>query len=434
MTTNVTVLPNGIRVASDRMDHLETVSLGVWVSVGARHEREDQHGLSHFLEHMAFKGTATRSARRIAEEIEGVGGELNAATGLDTTAYYARVLKGDEGVALALLADILLNSAFDAGDLNRERDVILQEIAGTVDSPDELAFELLQATSFPGQAIGRPILGTKKSVSGLNGQDMRQYLAEHYRPGAMVVSAAGAVDHEKFVRHVEALFGGLTPLNRGDENAARFAGGAAWSKKPFEQSHLLIGLPSPSVAEPAFYTAQVFSGLFGGGMSSRLFQEIREDRGLCYAIYSSVWGLKDTGMLAVHAACAADMVEPVAALVRQELDIVAGKGPEDAELERSKAQIKAGILIALESASVRAEQMARHLIAFNRLIPMPDIVDQVEAVSQARVKELAAEFAAAPATTVVVGSGRQSEQQAESTLARFAQTSATNAVAAAGRG
>jgi predicted Zn-dependent peptidase len=258
------------------------------------------------------------------------------------------------------------------------------------------------------------------SVSGFKAAHLRQYLAEHYRPGAMVVAAAGAIDHEKLVRHVEALFGGLTPAIRGEEISARYVGGAAWSKKPFEQSHIVIGVPSPSYGDPAFYTAQVFSGLFGGGMSSRLFQEIREDRGLCYSIYSSVWGLRDTGMLAVHAATAPDMVDALSMLVAQEFRAIAEDGPTEAELNRSKAQIKAGLLMALESTSVRAEQMARHIIANDRLVEMTELVDQVSAVTGERIRDLAALMLESPATVTVVGSGRRSEAQAARAAALFA--------------
>lgn len=413
MTTEITTLKNGLRVASHRMEHLETVSLGVWVNAGARHETPSQHGLSHLLEHMAFKGTASRSAQRIAEEIEEVGGELNAATGLDTTSYFARVLKGDDGVALEILADILLNSAFDYADLEKEREVILQEIAGVQDDPDDFAYDLLHATAFPDQAVGRPILGTKKSVSALQASDLRQYLADRYHPGAMVVSAAGGIRHEDLVRHVEALFGGLTPSNAGEEVAARYEGGAVSSKKQFEQSHLLIGLPAPSLTDSGYYAAQVFSGLFGGGMSSRLFQEIRENRGLCYAIYSSVWGLRDAGMLAVHAATSSDMVETVGRLIAVELDVLASAGPSRAELHRSKAQLKGGLMMALESSSVRAEQMARHLLMHGRVLPAEELVAEVDGVTAVDVKMLARDLASRTATVAVVGSGRKSPAQAK---------------------
>ncbi|MEQ1651813.1 MAG: pitrilysin family protein [Hyphomicrobium sp.] len=422
MSTNVTTLANGIRIASHAMDHLETVSLGVWVASGARHERPEQHGLSHLLEHMAFKGTATRTAQRIAEEIEDIGGDLNAATGLDMTAYYARVLKGDDGIALNILADILLNSSFSVSELDKEREVIQQEIAAAQDSPDDLVFDLVQQAAFPGQAIGRPILGTDASVGALQAADLRTFLKDRYTPEALVISAAGAIDHDKLVRHVEALFGGLTRSESEGEHPAEYKGGVGASAKPFEQSHVVIGLPGPTYLEDDFYAAQVFSGLFGGGMSSRLFQEIRENRGLCYAIYSSVWGLRDAGMLAVHAATGPEKIEQLATIVAAELADVANKGPSAAELQRSAAQLKAGLLMALESSSVRAEQMARHLLSHGALIPTRELVGRVDAVTRNDVRDVAERLAQAAPSVAVVGSGKKSRSQAERTAAIMSQT------------
>ena len=421
MGSQVTTLANGIRVASHRMPEVETVSLGLWVGSGARHEQEHEHGLSHLLEHMAFKGTSSRSARKIAEEIEEIGGDLNAATGLDSTAYYARVLKGDDNIALTLLADILLNSAYDTAELDKEREVILQEIAGTRDSPDDLAYEMLQETAFPGQALGRQILGTPESVKSISAADLRAY-----RPGAMVFSAAGAIDHEKWVRHVEALFGGLTAGSQGEEIPARYVGGLASSEKPFEQSHLLIGFPAPSFLDWDYYTAQVFSGLFGGGMSSRLFQEVRERRGLCYAIYSSMWALKDTGMLAVHAATGPEMVEDLARVVAAEFADIVEKGPSAPEMQRSKAQLKAGLLMALESSSVRAEQMARHLMAHDRFVSVAELMDKVNEVNAESVQVLAARILKTEPSIALVGSGRRSATQAKAVAAAVAAQAVAN--------
>lgn len=420
MTTHITTLNNGLRVVSHRMDHLETVSLGLWVAAGARHETEAQHGISHLLEHMAFKGTATRTAQRIAEEIEEVGGDLNAATGLDTTAYYARVLKGDDGVALEILADILLNSSFNDADLDREREVILQEIAGAQDSPDDIVFDLNHASAFPNQAVGRPILGTRKSVGAMTSGDLRGYLAERYHPNAMVVSAAGAIDHEKLVRHVEALFGGLAPGRAGGEVRAQYVGGVSAYDKPFEQSHIVIGLPSAAYGDHDFYAGQVFAGLFGGGMSSRLFQEIRERRGLCYSIYATVWGLKDAGMLAVHAATGPEMVDELARVVAAQLRALGDEGATPAEMQRSKAQMKAGLLMALESSSVRAEQMARNLLTHDRLVPAEELVQLVDDVTADDIRAFAAKLATQAPTVTVVGSGRKSLAQAKYAAKLFA--------------
>lgn len=420
MTTRITTLANGLRVATHTMDHVQTISLGLWVAAGARHEPGSLHGISHLLEHMAFKGTASRSARQIAEEIEAVGGELNAATGLDSTTYYARVLQGDEGVALEILADILLNSSFTAADLEREREVIQQEIAAANDSPDDIGFDLLHAAAFPGQPIGRNILGTPESVASVQAADLKQFLGTWYRPERMVVAASGAVHHEKFVRHVEALFGGLTRGNAGEVPSAEYAGGVLASDKAFEQSHVLIGYKSPSYLDEDFYTGQVFSALFGGGMSSRLFQEIRENRGLCYSIYSTIWGLKDVGMLAVHAATGSKMIKELSAVVASELAALAEQGPNDKELQRAKAQIKAGLLMALESSSVRAEQLGRHLLNYGRVIDVEELAKRVSDTTRDDVRRYVAGLITAPPTVAVVGAGKRSLKHAQHVAALLA--------------
>ncbi|HZA01088.1 MAG TPA: pitrilysin family protein [Hyphomicrobiaceae bacterium] len=409
MTTTVTALANGLRIASHTMPHLETTSLGVWVAAGARNETEREHGISHLLEHMAFKGTARRSARQIAEEIEEVGGELNAATSLETTAYYARVLKSDEAIALELLADILQNSSYAEADLEREREVILQEIAGIQDSPDEIAYDLVQDAAFPGQPVGRPIIGTRESVMRLSSAALRAFLTSRYVAPRMVIAAAGAIDHANLVRLCEALFGGLNGGEVQAGEAARYIGGRRASAKPFEQSHLLIGFKAPSYRDAEFYSAQVFSGLFGGGMSSRLFQEVRENRGLCYAIYSSAWALADTGLFEIHAATGAEMMEELTEVIAHELAEATARRPCERELQRAKAQLKAGLLVSLESSSARAEQMARQLLAFGRLLAPDELVQHVEDVTAERVRVIAESLAtSSPPSIAVVGAGPRS--------------------------
>lgn len=413
MKPTVSTLPNGLRVVTQTMPHLETVSLGLWVGAGARHETERQHGISHFLEHMAFKGTKRRSAQQIAEEIEEVGGDLNAATGLETTAYYARVLKGDEGVALELIADILQNSAFRRPELEGERQVILQEIAATRDSPDDIGYDLLHDAAFPQQSVGRAILGTPDSVGRFTAADLKGFLRVRYRPENMVISAAGAVRHARVLRHAEALFGGLSGDGRhGVERPAKYVGGTRVSARPFEQSHLLIGFASPSYREDEFFTAQVFSGLFGGGMSSRLFQEVREKRGLCYAIYSTAWGLKDAGLLGIHAATGADLMGALIDVIGAELKRAADEPPSKAELARAKAQMKAGLLMSLESSSARAEQLARQLLSHGRIAPVEELIAKVDDVTPERVRAFVAGLGQYNPTVVVVGSGRKSEKYA----------------------
>jgi predicted Zn-dependent peptidase len=414
MSVKLTKLPNGLRVVTDNMAHLETVSLGLWVGTGARHETDREHGISHLLEHMAFKGTRRRSAQQIAEEIEEVGGELNAATSMETTAYYARVLKGDEGVALGIIADILQNSAFGRPELEGERQVILQEIAATRDSPDDIGYDLLHDAAFPEQSVGRPILGTPESVSSLTGGDLKRFLGRRYGPGNMVISAAGSIRHENVVRHAEALFGGLTDEKRTTgERSAKYVGGVRVSEKPFEQSHLLIGFPSPSYRDDAFFTAQVFSGLFGGGMSSRLFQEVREKRGLCYAIYSSAWGLRDAGLFGIHAATGTGLMGQLIDVIGAELKRASDVPPTIAEMARSKAQLKAGLLMSLESSSARAEQLARNVLTHNRVLTNDELMKKVEDVTAADVRDFAGRLVNGALSVSVVGSGRKSRKFAE---------------------
>ena len=414
MTAEVTKLANGLRVVSYHMPHVETVSLGVWIAAGARHEREAEHGISHLLEHMAFKGTEQRSARDIAEQIEAVGGELNAATSLETTVYYARVLEPDMGLALEILADILQIPRYAQDELEREREVILQEIAATRDSPDEIAYELLQEAAFPGQSIGRPILDTTQSVTRFSAADLRAFLGANYGANRMVLAAAGKVDHGKLVRHVEAQFGRMNGGIGGRFEAAKYVGGTRTSAKRFEQSHLLMAFAAPSYRSEEFYTGQVFSGLFGGGMSSRLFQEVRERLGLCYAIYSNCWALADTGLFGVHAATGPEMMGKLIDVVGQLLVAAATEKPTEAELARSKAQLKAGLLMGLESSSARAEQMARHLLLFDRLIDTTELVERIESVTADDVRVLAGKLVGgARASVAVVGAGPKAEAFAQ---------------------
>lgn len=421
MTTEITTLPSGVRVVSHAMPHLETVSLGVWVAAGARHETAAENGISHMLEHMAFKGTARRSPRAIAEEIEQVGGELNAATSLEMTAYYARVLKGDEAVALDILADILQNSSYAQVEMEREREVILQEIAGINDSPDELAYDLLQEAAFPGQPVGRPVIGTPQTVSSFSADDLRRFLKERYVASSIVVSAAGAVVHDQLVRHVEAQFGALNGGDGIGSAEARYVGGVRSASKTFEQCHLLLGFAAPSYKDKDFLTAQVYSGLMGGGMSSRLFQEVREERGLCYAIYTAAWGLADGGMFNVHAATGPEMMGDLIDVVTRELKRSVAERPEAGEVERAKAQLKAGLLISLESSSARAEQMARQLLVHGRLLSPRELIDRVDAVTPEEIRVFAEGMVMGSKPSVtVVGAGKKSIGWADLTDQRMA--------------
>lgn len=416
MSTQISTLANGLRVVSHEMPHLGTVALGVWVASGARHETEAEHGISHLLEHMAFKGTARRSARAIAEEIEQVGGDLNAATSLDTTYYYSRVLKDDVGVALDILGDIIQGSLYDDEELEREREVILQEIAATRDSPDDMVYDLFQDAAYPNQALGRPILGTPESVGRFTSADLREFLARRYRAGSMILSAAGNITHAALVRYAQELFSGLPGGEAAGAVKARYVGGPRISDRAFEQAHVLMGFEGLSYLDPAFYSAQVFSGLLGGGMSSRLFQEVREKRGLCYSIYSSAWGMSDTGLLSVHASTGPQSLTELVGVVREELLRSVSQQPDAREIQRAKAQLKTGLAMSLESSVSRAEQMARQLLAFGRLLTAEELYDRVDTVTAASARDAAERIlTGSTAAVALVGAGDDAETAASLT-------------------
>jgi predicted Zn-dependent peptidase len=404
------------------MPHLETASLGVWVASGSRDERRDEHGISHLLEHMAFKGTRRRSARQIAEEIEAVGGDLNAATSAETTAYYARMLKADVPLALDVLADILSDPTFDREELIREQSVIVQEIGAVADTPDDLIFEHLNALAFPDQPIGRSILGTPKTVRSFDGGKLRDYLARHYRAPDIVVAAAGAVDHAAVVADVEQRFAGFDGPASPLAEPARFGGGSHVEKRELEQVHIAMALPGVAVTDDSLYSLQVFTNVLGGGMSSRLFQEARERRGLCYSIYSFHMPYTDTGMFGLYAGTdAADTSELMRVIVGE----IAGTADtiSEPEVARAKAQMKAGLLMALESSGARIEQLARQMITRGRPMPADELVAKVDAVTvdSARAAGRALIARGKMATAVLgLGSGLESAAAIAESLTRRA--------------
>jgi predicted Zn-dependent peptidase len=367
-------------VLTDAMPHLETASLGVWVGSGSRDEGPDENGISHFLEHMAFKGTKRRNARQIAEEIEAVGGDLNAATSVETTAYYARVLKADVPLAFDILADILSQPMFDPAEIAREQNVIVQEIGAVADTPDDLVFEHLQVTAYPDQPIGRSILGTPTTVRSFDGGRLRNYLGQHYRAPDIVIAAAGAVNHQSVVAEVERHFGGFNGPAAPNPQPARFGGGTRIEKRELEQVHIALALQGVPQRDPTLYSLQVFTSVLGGGMSSRLFQEARENRGLCYSIYAFHVPHSDTGMFGLYSGTDAADARELMQLVVDEIASTA-ETISEAEVERAKAQMKAGLLMALESSSARVEQLARQMMAHGRPIPLNEIVARVDAVT-----------------------------------------------------
>jgi predicted Zn-dependent peptidase len=393
MTIEMTTLASGLRVVTCHMPLLETASLGVWVNTGARSELQHEHGLAHLLEHMAFKGTRTRSALQIAEEIEAVGGAVNAMTSFETTDYFARVLREHVPLALDILADILQNPVFVPEDMVREKKVIVQEIASVQDTPDDLVFELAQEAAYPDQPLGRSILGTADSVRALTRDDLADYREAAYSAPRMVLGAAGGIDHDQIVAAAERLFTAFPSSEGRPLEPARFVGGHRSLKRRFEQSHLVIGFEAPSFRDDAYFTSLIYSVLLGGGMSSRLFQEARERRGLCYDIHAFGWGFSDSGLFGVHAATGDAQVEELVQVIMTQLHAVALEGPNAPELERAKAQLKASLLMSLESSEARAAQVARDTLVFGRQLTTTELIERIESVTAGDVGALAASFA-----------------------------------------
>ncbi|HEY1152247.1 MAG TPA: pitrilysin family protein [Pseudolabrys sp.] len=385
MTVAVTKLKSGLTVVTDDMPHLHTASLGVWIGAGSRHELPHEHGIAHMLEHMAFKGTRRRSARQIAEEIEAVGGDLNAATSVESTGYFARVLKADVPLALDVLSDILTDPTFVPEEVAREQGVIVQEIGAVGDTPDDLVFERLQETAFPGQPIGRAILGTPETVRSFDGDALRGYLARNYRAPDMVVVGAGAVTHEQIVDEAEQRLGSFAGPGNPKPDAASFGGGTRLEARDLEQVHIAVALEGLPARDPEIHALQVFTGALGGGMSSRLFQQVREQRGLCYTIQAFHMPYVDTGLFALYAGTdAADVPELMRVSVAEIAD--ATETLTEAEVARVKAQMKAGLLMALESSEARASQLARQMLIHGRPIPLDEIIAKVDAVTVERAR------------------------------------------------
>jgi predicted Zn-dependent peptidase len=380
MSVQVTRLSSGLSVVTDDMPHLKTAALGVWVGSGSRDETTDEHGISHLLEHMAFKGTRRRSARQIAEEIEAVGGDLNASTSVESTAYFARVLKENVPLALDVLSDILGEPTFDAEELKREQNVIVQEIGATEDAPDDLVFDRLQEIAFPKQAVGRSILGTPATVRSFTPARLRTYLARNYRGPDMLVAAAGAVEHAQIVTEAEKRFASFTGPAAPVPEPAKFGGGTRVEQRDLEQVHIALALEGLAVGDERLYSLQVFTNMLGGGMSSRLFQEVREKRGLCYAIHAFHMPYADTGLFALYAGTdQADAPELMRVVIAEITS--ATENLSEAEVSRAKAQMRAGALMALESSEARIGQLARQMLAYGRPIPLDEIVAKIDAVS-----------------------------------------------------
>jgi predicted Zn-dependent peptidase len=405
MNLEISSLSNGLTIVTDPMAGLESAALGVWVGTGTRNEGAGQMGISHMLEHMAFKGTRSRSARQIAEEIEAVGGYLNAYTSREQTAFHARVLKADVALGLTLIADILTEPTHDEAELERERQVVLQELGQARDTPDDIIFDHLQSVVYRGQALGWPILGEERTVAAFRQADLFAYQAARYRAPVMTLVSSGAVEHEKIVALAEEKFASLPSGNPAPAENAHYVGGDMRVTEDLEQAHITYAFPGISARDPDFYIAQLYTMVLGGGMSSRLFQEVREKRGLCYSIYAFSSNFQDGGFTGIYVGTSEKDAGEVSAVIAGEMEAMTGQ-IGDAELARAKAQLKSGLLMGLERPGTRSESIAGQIFSLGRVLSVSEMVEKIEAVDGADVKRHAARVMRAPSMAALGPIGR----------------------------
>ena len=402
MSIETTTLSNGLRIVTDTISHVETVSLGIWVKAGTRNETLHTNGVAHFLEHMAFKGTKKRSAQEIAESIENVGGYLNAYTSREITAYYARVLKGDTPLAVDILMDILQHSTFAEEEMEKEREVIIQEIGQSNDTPDDIIFDYFQETAFPDQSMGWPILGPIKNIKNMSRETLIDFMKQHYDPTRMVIAAAGNIKHDVFIKLVRDNLHVTFNTTPNVSPKGAYKGGSLIQKRPLEQLHVLYGFEGIPFHHADFYTASLYATVLGGGMASRLFQEVREKRGLVYTIYAFASAYQDTGLFGIYAGTSEKESAQLMDVIQDELKksthtLTVG------ELNRAKQQIKASILMSMESTSSRSKRLAQQLLTYDRIISTEEIVKKIDAMTLDQVHQFAGQLVTAPTTFTALG-------------------------------
>ncbi|MFT8480019.1 M16 family metallopeptidase [Gluconobacter oxydans] len=401
-TIEVTRLDNGLTIITERMDRVETVSFGAYVSIGTRDETADNNGVSHFLEHMAFKGTERRSASRIAEEIENVGGYINAYTARETTAYYVKLLKNDLALGVDIIGDILTHSTFLDAEIERERGVILQEIGQANDTPDDIIFDQFQERAFPEQPMGRPTLGSEERVSTMTRDTLMSYMREHYTTHNITIAAAGNLHHQQVGDLVKQHFRDLPTHQTPRPRAAAYEGGELRTTRELDQAHLVMGFPSVSYMHPDHYAVMILSTLLGGGMSSRLFQEIRERRGLVYSVYSFASPFSDSGLFGLYAGTGEEQTAELVPVMIDELKRLQD-GLSAEELSRARAQLKSSLLMSLESTGSRCEQLARQIQVHNRPVPTAETVGKIDAVTEEDILRVARTIFSGTPTFTAIG-------------------------------
>lgn len=402
MTIEMTTLPSGLRVITDTVKEVDSVALGVWVDVGTRHENMVDNGVAHMVEHMMFKGTPTRNTTQIVEQLEEVGGNVNAYTSRELTAYHVHLLKDDMPLAIDIMSDIMQHSTMPQDEIERERGVIIQEIGMNNDAPDDLVFDYYQEVAYPDQTLGAPILGDPSIITNMKRDTMMDYVHHFYTPGRLVVSASGHVEHSDFVRRVEDLFTELPSDNKFDPKPAAYKGGDYRVEKELEQSHVLIGFQGIERQHKDMFAVVALATILGGGMSSRLFQEIREKRGLVYSIFSFHTTYQDDGQFAVYAGTGPEHLPELVPVVCDEILKFADSITEK-ELARAKAQMKANLLMGRESMMGRANQQAKHLIHFNEVLDIQEKIRNIDSLDTATVASMARQIFATKPTVAALG-------------------------------
>lgn len=402
MTFRATKLSNGFHILTYAMPGAQSVALNLIAKVGSRFELAQESGISHFLEHMAFKGTKNRSARQIAEEFDAIGGQFNAYTSREQTVYYAKVLPQNTRTAVDIIADIIQNSLYAEEEIAKEYHVICQEIAATLDSPDDLAFEKLSEVAFKDQAMGRSILGTTQTISAFGTKDLQNYVSKHHHADNMFLAAAGKVDHDEIVKMAEKLFA----FNKGyaaDCNKALYTGGSSLISKDLEQSNIIIGFESVSyINTKKFYHTQILSLILGGGISSRLFQSIREELGLAYSVGAFNSSYNDTGLFSVYAGTSHENLVKTSEALCHEINKIR-ESVEERELERAKAQIRAGIIMAEEKSSYKSEEIGKHFSIFGKYDGPEVVLEYVNRTTTADIMKIAQEIFVGKSSLSVVG-------------------------------
>jgi|TARA_R100000501_G_scaffold4652_1_gene9921 predicted Zn-dependent peptidase len=400
----LTILPNGLRVVTREMPSVETIAVAVHADAGSRHETARENGLAHLFEHMVFKGAGGRSARQLAEVVEDVGGELNAMTGREGTVFSARLLAEDAPLGLSVIADMIRRPHLDEEELVREKQVVLQELGEVRDNASDLVFDDLQEVAFPDQALGRSILGDEASVEGLTGGDLRSWADRHYRPATMLVVAAGKLDHDRIVNEAEACFGDMSGGTAPVAEVARFRNGQMHRDRATEQAHLTLGFAGPSLTDKTLFAARLFGEAVGGGMSSRLFQELREERGLAYSVFASHTPFADAGLFTAYAAARKRDADDAMALMRDVLEGAVDTLTQ-AELDRARALAKSGLLMALENCEGQAGYVARQVLIHGKTIEPSEVVEQIDRLTLEEVRAVGAAMLSGEPAIATIGAG-----------------------------